>query len=265
MAEILEPIGKWFKKHQAVSPFYVRLVMGLIFMLHGYSKIQNIKGTATFFASLHIPLATFSAAFIGYLEFIGGIVLIMGFFTRYASFLLAIDMIVAIILTKITKGFPGMDIEFTLLGASLIVLFSGAGAWGFDEKWTGWFKKHHALGPFFLRLAIGIVFLLHGLSKLMSLNGTTQFFTSIGIPLPGFMGGFVAAVEFLGGIALIVGFFTRYASFLLLIDMAVAILVVHAKNGLGPMGIEIPLLLLAGCLTLMFAGPGKWGIEQSHV
>jgi putative oxidoreductase len=120
------------------------------------------------------------------------------------------------------------------------------------------FKKAHDVGPLLLRLAVGIIFILHGISKLGALDKTASFFAGIGIPAAGFAAGLVAVVELGGGILLILGLFTRQASLLLAIVMIVAILTVKLKMGFPAMDIDV--VLLAGSLSLLFTGPGKYSL-----
>jgi putative oxidoreductase len=121
-----------------------------------------------------------------------------------------------------------------------------------------------------LRLAAGVVFFLHGVPKWLGLEGTTQFFASLGIPAAGIMAPWVAFVECAGGLALIAGAFTRYAGVLLAIDMAVAMLTFKfPKVGfIGPLnqpgvGAELDLLLFAGSIVLAALGPGPLSIDQA--
>lgn len=82
-------------------------------------------------------------------------------------------------------------------------------------------------------------------------------FGHMGVPVPEVSAVVVTLVEFLGGLALIIGLGTRVAAALLAIDMASAILIVHVKNGFfAPGGVELPLTLLAANLCLMLAGAG---------
>lgn len=116
-----------------------------------------------------------------------------------------------------------------------------------------------------LRLVVGIVFLAHGYQKLFTFgfHGVAGLFGHLGIPMPGFFAVVVTLVEFVGGILLLTGLATRVAAALLAIDMLVAILAVHLKNGFfNPMGIEFPLTLLAALVCLFIAGGGAFSLKR---
>jgi len=116
-----------------------------------------------------------------------------------------------------------------------------------------------------LRIVVGTVFLAHGAQKLFQLgfHGVAGFFGAAGIPLPFVSAVIVTSVEFLGGIALILGLLTRWAAALNAFDMLVAILVVHLKNGFFDQqhGVEYPLTLLAACIVLAVVGPGAASVD----
>src|SRR2546423_15381171 len=91
-----------------------------------------------------------------------------------------------------------------------------------------------------IRILVGWVFLSEGIQKFLfpAALGVGRF-VKIGIPLPQVMAPFVAVVEILGGLALVVGLFSRVVAAPLLVDMLVAVtstkLVTLGKNGLwGP-------------------------------
>ena len=124
------------------SPFLlaVRLYWGWQFAQTGWGKLHNISKITGFFASLNIPFPSISAPFISGLEFVGGILLILGLGSRLIALLLAGNMLVAYwtadreALTSILSD-PGkfyVADPYTFLFAALMVLIFGAGLFSID-------------------------------------------------------------------------------------------------------------------------------------
>ena len=122
-----------------------------------------------------------------------------------------------------------------------------------------WHNKN--LGLLLLRLGVGITFIMHGWAKFADMGKTVGFFGTIGFPA--FFAYLVAFVELVGGIALIVGFCTRYTAKILTIVMLVALFYVKISKFdaafLG--GYELDFVLLFALLALMFTGSGKYSIK----
>ncbi len=115
-----------------------------------------------------------------------------------------------------------------------------------------------------LRVAAGIVFLMHGQQKLFvyGFSGVTGAFAQLGFPMPGILGPFVALLEFAGGIALILGLLTRWVSVLFAIEMAIAAMRVHRAAGFYlPNGYEFAFTMWAASVALAVAGPGAAALD----
>ncbi|MBO0862147.1 MAG: DoxX family protein [Chloracidobacterium sp.] len=119
-----------------------------------------------------------------------------------------------------------------------------------------------------LRVVVGVIFLAHGAQKLFGafggagIEGAAQFFGQVGIA-PGVLWAWVAGlVEFFGGLALLLGAWTRYAALLLAIQMLVAIFAVHLRHGFFlPQGFEYALALLGASVALLLGGAGELALD----
>jgi len=116
--------------------FIIRLVAGSIFIFHGVQKLSNMEGTIAFFASL--GFGAFLAWAVAFIEFAGGIALILGIFTKVSGALLTAIMLVAILKVKLPLGFAQAEIDLMLLAVSVSVLFSGCGRYSV----CGWNHKN---------------------------------------------------------------------------------------------------------------------------
>ena len=119
------------------------------------------------------------------------------------------------------------------------------------------------LPPAVARLALGVTFVLTGWGKLHSLEQVTQYFTDLGIPGAAIQAPMVAGIEFIGGLLLIIGLFTRYASVPLMGTMIVAIITAKREDihGLGDLVGTTEFAYLALFLWLAVAGGGKLSLD----
>ncbi|MWP61572.1 DoxX family protein [Gilliamella sp. Pas-s25] len=114
-----------------------------------------------------------------------------------------------------------------------------------------------------LRIALGVMFLAHGLTKLLVFtpNGTAQYFESLG--LPGFVGYLTIAFEIGGGVLLLLGVLTRMISSLAVIQMIV-ISFIHSVNGWSFSnaggGWEYPAFMALSAFSLALLGSGRFSV-----
>lgn len=130
-----------------------------------------------------------------------------------------------------------------------------------------WLNRFQPLGILLLRLVLGASMLFHGWHKVVPGNLSHPFSPLEhsanyvgGLGLPRWLGYISALTEFLGGIGLILGLFTRFFAFLVSINMLVAIFGVTFHHGYEAS--ELPLALLAIALMLLFSGPGMAAISR---
>lgn len=86
-----------FKKNFAAIPELIsRVVIGYVFIESGWGKFHSLDKVISYFESLQIPLAHWQAPFVAGTEFIAGLLVLIGLYTRLASLPLIAIMLVAI-------------------------------------------------------------------------------------------------------------------------------------------------------------------------
>ncbi len=123
----------------------------------------------------------------------------------------------------------------------------------------------HPLALLLMRLALGAIMVVHGYHKVFGgLHQHAQMVAGLG--LPAWLGYVSAFTEFLGGLLILVGLFTRAAAFAVCINLVVAIWKVHLHNGLmgspDHPGYEFALAAAALAFSLIFFGGGPIAIDH---
>jgi putative oxidoreductase len=106
----------------------LRLAVGVVFIYHGWMKLNGMEGTVGMMASIGLPVASFWAWLVALVEFGGGIAIILGLFNRVVTALLSITMVVALLTIHTKMPYGGAtELPIVLLGALLALHTTGAG------------------------------------------------------------------------------------------------------------------------------------------
>lgn len=128
----------------AWGPLPIRIAIGVVFIAHGGQKLFGLWGgrglAATvqgFTQSLGVP--AWLAFLVPFVEFFGGIALIIGVLTRLAAIGLTVNMVVAALLVHLPNGFflaspsgPGIEFTVTILGGTIALIILGGGKLSLD-------------------------------------------------------------------------------------------------------------------------------------
>jgi putative oxidoreductase len=119
------------------GPLIMRLIVGYVFMLSGWAKLNDLPQIIQNFTEWGIPFPKILTPFVSGVEFFGSIMLLLGLFTRIPAAMLAVVMLVAIKSAK----WESVDSLETLLGfeeatyfaAFMWLAISGPGAASLDR------------------------------------------------------------------------------------------------------------------------------------
>ena len=150
------PNRKLFESRGPAAVILIRIIVGGIFLSEGIQKFlyaEDLAGGR--FARIGIPAPQVMGPFVGAVEVVCGVLIIIGLLTRLAAIPLIVDMLVAITTTKVPillgHGFWRFSVaklpsygfwpmlheartDFAMLLGSIFLLLVGAGAWSVDAR-----------------------------------------------------------------------------------------------------------------------------------
>ena len=125
------------QKLEWIGPLAVRVTLGIVFVTTGWGKLHSLDDVTRYFASLGIPTPHAQAVLVSLVEFVGGLMLVVGFSTRIAATFLVGVMTVAIWTAKIPDVHGIADlagtVEVAYLVACVWLLVSGGGSVSIDR------------------------------------------------------------------------------------------------------------------------------------
>ena len=137
-----------------------------------------------------------------------------------------------------------------------------------ESRCCGEYTCPHGALPFFGRLLISLIFILAGLGKIIDFQGAVDTLSSVGIGGTSIFIFIALLMELIGGILLLIGWFTRIAIWLLMIFLLPTTLIFHGFwNYTGPeMALQLSIFLknltiYGGLFAFYSYGPGRWSLD----
>ena len=237
---------------RALSPWaytLIRVSTGAIFIPHAFAR----------------PLGP--QAWLGVVEGVAGLLIVLGVAPRIMAALLALDMLWFIALT-IGKGWlwtrGGVQYHVFLLGLLIAVMIGGSGLHAIKKDLSGKFPE---LGVLLARVWMALLILPSGWEKVFD-NGVARIaagnLLKTGFYPPMFWAWWVAILELAGMAMLAVGLLTRPIAFMFFVEMAVITVTIQMPNGYfwTSRGCEFALLLTVISLAFVLAGGGKYSLDR---
>lgn len=126
-----------------VSTLAGRALLALIFIVSGFGKITGFAGTAGFMASKGMPMAEVLLVGAIAVEFLGGLMLLVGWKARWAALAIFLFIIPATLIFHNPAGLTGQEAQnqminimknLSIMGGMLMVFAFGPGAWSLDRR-----------------------------------------------------------------------------------------------------------------------------------
>jgi putative oxidoreductase len=127
----------------------------------------------------------------------------------------------------------------------------------------GWFRKNRDIGMLLFRLFVSVRLIYGVIDNVLHWDRMiefSRFLKSYGFPMPLFCAVLSVYAQLIGGLLILIGWKTRFASVIIIINFLVALIMVHRKDSLEAM--TPALAMLFGAVLLLFIGAGKYSVDK---
>jgi putative oxidoreductase len=121
-----------------IALLLARILIAVLFLIASYNKFKGLGGSAAYFTKLGVPQASTAAPVVAAFELVSGLLLLVGFKTRFVALAIGVFVIIAALLAH-TNFADGNQLNhflknFAIVGGCLALFVTGAGAYSMDAK-----------------------------------------------------------------------------------------------------------------------------------
>jgi putative oxidoreductase len=127
-------MSSWLNKFQPCGALALRIVLAVSLLHYGYQKVVPHGALQNFTREVaHLGLPYWLGYVSAFTEVVGGVMMILGLFTRFFAFLITINMLTALFTVAIHNGFQSANYVICLAAIAIMLLFYGAGSFALDR------------------------------------------------------------------------------------------------------------------------------------
>lgn len=126
-------------RHLDIAVLYMRMFIGCIILLHNVGKLQTYDRIIDSYPSLLFGSPTVTFAVFTICECVFAVMIMIGFWTRFAAFMMTLGMFLSIFVAIPASGMTQATLQFVYMGIFVFFVISGGGRYALDYK-LWWYK-----------------------------------------------------------------------------------------------------------------------------
>jgi len=152
MKQLLEILHEYRFVDRAI--LFLRLFVGVLIALHIIDKLQTYNFVLTGYPALLFESSWATFVIFTALEAAFAVMLVLGWGTRFAAFIMALGMFVEIFIIYPSLGWLGVERQILYIGIYITLVVSGSGRYGLEYRLNRKYKKCKILKSFLIFVAI---------------------------------------------------------------------------------------------------------------